>query len=487
MDTADTKKTEAKQGEEGKAGNPFFAAPKSKKMLTLVGIYICLVGCIFQSATASTLLPMAAREIGGLDYYSLANTLSGAVGVIAMPLWGLFGAKNPAIKKPLFVVSMVCGLVCLVGRAVAGDMTFMIVVSLFWGLPSAGLYVIGYSMMRDMYDSKTAGMYLGICATMQSIGMLAGPVVGGLVMDFASWRAACVLIAVIIAVGTVMVFFGVGATKQQAVGMATATGKFDAPGSLAVVVCLGCLICGLSLGTSFLPFGSMSSNIVFILAAAALVVLVFVVAKKKDSAVVPLSALKNRNTLLFTAGSFFSMFSNMAIFFFIPMYAISAMGLSATEADLTTSMLSIVGLFMGPILGRMIGKAGNARGVLAVGSLLRILIALALMFFLAPDLNIFVLYVILFVGGFYNVTFGVVFSAGPQIQLPAKIRMQGNSVIQLGQNFGGSVGTAIYTIILASFGVVAGMPIALTISAVAAGVALVCSLFLKKLEGQEQG
>lgn len=480
MGTSDSKKTDASQ--ENATENPYFAAAHNKKMLTLIGIYVCLVGCIFQSATASTLLPTAAAEIGGQDYYSLANTLSGAVGVVAMPLWGLFAAKNPAIKRLLFVISMLCGIFCLVGRAVSGDMMFMIAVSLFWGIPSAGLYVIGYSMIRDMYDSKKAGMYLGICATMQSFGMLAGPVVGGLVMDFANWRILCGLIAVVLALGTIMVFFGVSATKQQTANMVTATGKFDATGSLAIVVFLGCLICGLSLGTSFLPFGSLSSNAVFIIAVIALIVLVAVVLKKKDAAVVPLSALKNRNTLMFTIGSFCSMFSNMAVFFFIPMYAISAMGLSATEAGLTTTMLSIAGLFMGPILGRMIGKAGNARGVLSFGSLLRIVIALVLIFFLSPNLNIFALYVIMFIGGFYNVTYGVVFSAGPQIQLPANIRMQGNSIVQLGQNFGGSVGTAVYTIILASMGVVAGMPVALAISAVTAGIAFVCALFLKKLE-----
>lgn len=47
--------------------NPFAAAPSSKKMLTLIGIYACLVATIIQSATASTLLPIAAADIGGLD------------------------------------------------------------------------------------------------------------------------------------------------------------------------------------------------------------------------------------------------------------------------------------------------------------------------------------------------------------------------------------------------------------------------------------
>lgn len=461
--------------------NPYAAAARSRKMLTLVGIYVCVVGCIFQSATASTLLPVAAAEIGGLDYYSLANTLNGAVGVVAMPLWGLLAAKNPAAKRPLFLLSMASGLVCLVGRAMAPDMMTMVVVSLFWGLPSAGLYVVGYSVIRDMFDERQAGMYLGVCATMQSLGMLVGPVLGGAIMDFASWRLLCAVIAIVIMAGMVLYFLGVKVGKDEAAAFATAGGSFDALGSVAVAVFLGSLLCGLSMGTSFLPFGGAASNAVFALAVGGMVVLAFDIRKKKDAAVVPVRALKDRNTLLFSVACFATNFSNMAVFFFVPMYVINAMGLSATEAGLTTTLLSVAGLFMGPIFGRMIGKSGTARGVLTFGSALRAAVALILLALMAPDTSIFIVYAIMFVGGFYNVTCGVVFSAGPQIQIPEKTRVQGNSVIQLSQNLGGAVGTAVYSIILSSMGVVSGMPLALCIAAATALVALVAGLFLEKL------
>ena len=125
--------------------NPFAVAPSSKKMLTLIGIYACLVATIIQSATASTLLPIAAADIGGLDIYSMANNVSGVVGVVSMPLWGYIAAKSPNLKRSLFFWSMIAGVVCLFGRAMAPDMITLIAVSVFWGFPSAGIYVVGYS------------------------------------------------------------------------------------------------------------------------------------------------------------------------------------------------------------------------------------------------------------------------------------------------------------------------------------------------------
>ena len=279
-----------------------------------------------------------------------------------------------------------------------------------------------------------------------------------------------------------MVFFGVKATKEEAADMASAAGKFDVAGTIAVVVFLSALISGLSLGTSFVPFGSMASNALFVVALAALIALVLVIRRKQGDAIIPATALKNRNTLSFGIANFFCMFSNMAVFFFLPMYVITAMGCSAVEAGLTTTLYSVAGLFLSPIFGRMIGKAGNARGVLSFGCIMRILVAGALLAFVAPDANIFVIYVIMLVAGCYNSVQSSAFSAGPQIQLPADIRVQGNSLIQVGQNLGGSIGTAVYTVILGTMGVVGGMPVALTVSIVTAAAALVFALRLKKLD-----
>ena len=108
-------------------------------------------------------------------------------------------------------------------------------------------------MIRDMYDQKKAGTYLGVCGTMMAIGMLAGPVLGGFIMDAFSWRIVCHVIWPILLVGGLMVFFGVKATKEEAADMASAAGRFDVAGTIAVVVFLSALISGLSLGTSFVP------------------------------------------------------------------------------------------------------------------------------------------------------------------------------------------------------------------------------------------
>ncbi|WP_415932301.1 MFS transporter, partial [Zhenpiania hominis] len=168
--------------------NAFLAAPGKKKTLTLMALYIGLIASILTSATQSTMLPIAAQEIGGADYYTLVSTLSGVIGVMMLPLYGYITAQNPAIKGRLMGISLLINAAVFFSRVLATDMWQIIIPGMFYGLIPPTVYVVGYSFIRDIYDSKKAAYYLGFSATMVSIAQLAGPTVGGLIMDAGSWR-----------------------------------------------------------------------------------------------------------------------------------------------------------------------------------------------------------------------------------------------------------------------------------------------------------
>jgi MFS family permease len=149
---------------------------------------------------------------------------------------------------------------------------------------------------------------------------------------------------------------------------------------------------------------------------------------------------------------------------------------------MTTTLLNVAGVFLGPVLGRQIAKSSSARGVLTVGTIVRILITVAFIFLLKPTTSIMLIYVLMLLGGLYNSQQTVTFSAGPQIQIKPEIRILGNSVVQVAQNIGSVVAMVFYTIIIAGYGVVDGLPVAFWLAVALAAIALVLGLFLKKLE-----
>ena len=123
--------------------NAFQAAPEKKKKLTLLSLYVGIIGSILISASQSTMLPAAALEIGGQEIYSLVSTLTGVVSVAAMPLFGYIGASNPAVKTRLYGLSMLLGAAVIFARAFAQSMWAIIIPGSLYGFVSAGLYVLG--------------------------------------------------------------------------------------------------------------------------------------------------------------------------------------------------------------------------------------------------------------------------------------------------------------------------------------------------------
>lgn len=465
--------------------NPFLSAPKHKKTLTLIGLYLGIVASLLNSSSTSVILPIAAMEIGGQDIYPLVNVIGNLL-ICAMPVYGFFCAKNPGYKRPLICVSFVVGAAVLFTRAIAQNMLLIVGMTFFYSLFSAAIYVVGFSMIRDLYEGKQVGFFLGLVGTFMSVGMLLGPVINGVLIDILGWRAICHIIWILMMIACGFLFFGVNVKPSEVKHLGNPNMKFDFLGAIFLVLFLIGLLLPLSFGKNYIPYGTLLNYVLLGLALVSLIVLIYDLRKKKGDAIIPTTVLKNRNVLILSVSSFFLTFSSMAIFFFLSSYILYVMGGTALQASLTAAAMNVLGLIIGPIFGRSIAKTGNARNLLVIGTIVRIVITVAFILVLSPTTPLWILVVLMLLAGFYNSQQSVTFSTAPQIQIPAELRAQGNSVIQFSQNLGSSAGMLVYTIII-GMGLEAGFPIALWVAVAAAALVLVISFFLKPLPENTSG
>ncbi|MDR1712638.1 MAG: MFS transporter [Coriobacteriales bacterium] len=456
---------------EAETKNAFLAAPQAKKMLTLVGLYVGLIAQLCTSVTFSSWLRTAQTEFSDGYLYIFAISVGGILGLIAMPLFGYFGAKDPALKKPLICVSLLLGLIVLLGRAVAPSMIVIAMVSAFWGFVSAGIYVLGFSMIRDMFEQSKVGLYLGLVGTMSSIGMLVGPIAGGMIMQSPiGWRGLNFILAILMAVALVMVFLGVSVKKAEVANMASPSHTFDVTGTIALMVFLGALIIMLSM-TSVFPLGSLVSNVLAILALIGLVGLIFDINKKDEKAIVPKKVLKDWNCIMLAISIALCMITSMSLSYFLPQYLPSLRADAIIQAIdpetkglsmlLPTACCALSSMFLGPVLGKRIAKAGNARGVTTVATIVQIVIFVIFtaLFFgvLGKDesgvakVPYVAILVLMFCAGLYNSRNQVLGAAAPQIQIRPEIRVQANSIVQVGQNLGGGLAMPIFGLVQAVF------------------------------------
>jgi MFS family permease len=391
-------------------------------------------------------------------------------------------------------------------------MTVIILFSIFWGIVSAGIYVLGFTIVRDIFDQKRAGTYLGIFGSMISLGMLIGPFLSGFIMDNFGWRPVLILAGVLMTLAGFLVFFGVKVTKEQVQELAVKGGSFDYLGAISITVFLACLIFVLSM-TSFFPLGGLVSNVLFLIAGVGLAGFIVDIVLKKDGAFVPIKVFKDRNSVVFAICNFLSNFSVMSLIAFLPSYIRAGLSQDPIVQVIGTGLASllpsaasaILGLFLGAVFGRMIAKSGNARTVLTLGTVARVVVYIGFLLlflgFFGPVNYIFIC-VLMFILGVALIVNNVSYSAGPQIQIAPQMRVQSNSIIQLGQNLGSGVAVPIYTMCIAfatapliaqgldpqvasAMGVVNSLPTMIIIGLVAIVILLFVGLLLKPLPKDE--
>jgi MFS family permease len=363
-------------------------------------------------------------------------------------------------------------------------MWVIIIPTVFLAIYSPAIYVIGYSMVREMYGAKRGAALLGFVATMQGVGLLVGPLIGGIMIQQLGWRSINFLIGPLLVLSAVLMFSGARITKEQGQTVASSTGKFDYPGAISVMVMLGALISMLSM-TSFIPWGSPGNLTLIAIVIIAFICLANIIKKKGNAAFLPAPVLRDRNTRFLFLINFCFTFSAMGLTAFLPSFMMYVMMKTPTDAGLASSMYAIAGLFMGPIYGRIMAKTGTAREtVMYSGGLLRLAVQLALLLLVVMHpltSSVFTLYIIMFIGGFYSAVGGVTPAVAPQVQLTDDVRPLGNSIIQLGANFGSTVGICIYTAIIAAVGLEIGFRIVLIITSFISVCDFLFAMPLKRL------
>jgi MFS family permease len=297
------------------------------------------------------------------------------------------------------------------------------------------------------------------------------------------WRSVNFLISPLLLLCALLMLSGARITKEEGRTIATSKGQFDYSGAIAVMVMLAALILALSM-TSYMPWGSPPNLALIGIVVVSFICLARIIKKKGNDAFLPAPVLKDGNTKFLFLINFCFTFSAMGVSSFLPSFIMYAMMKTPTESGFTSTIYAIAGLFMGPIYGRIMAKTGTAREtVMYSGGLLRFAVQLALLLLVArnPDAPMYVLYIIMFVGGFYSAVGGVTPAVAPQVQLAEHIRPLGNSIIQLGASFGSSVGISIYTAVIAAVGLERGFQIVLLITSFISILDFAFALPLKRL------
>ncbi|WP_246268531.1 MDR family MFS transporter [Nonomuraea typhae] len=286
-----------------------------------------------------TALPRITAELGGTGLYTWVVTAYLLTSTVTMPLYGRLSDQYG--RKPLLLIGMA---VFVAGSALCGlaqDMTQLIVFRALQGLGAGALVPLSLALVLSMFPpARGGGRVQGAIGGVMALSYLAGPFLGGLFTDHASWRWA---FYVNVPIGLVLL-----AVVARYLPHHPGTGRVrpDYLGIALFSLAIGALLVGLT--EKGLDGNAWTSPPVLVPIVSALVLLAaFVLVERRAAApIMPLHLFANRGYTLINATSFFTAFVMYAGVVFLPRYFQESLGQSATDSG-----LSIYPLMLGMLAG----------------------------------------------------------------------------------------------------------------------------------------
>ena len=226
------------------------------------------------------------------------------------------------------------------------------------GLGAALIFAPALALIVDAFPRTQRGQALGMNALIVSLGVTAGPTLGGLITDSLGWRWIFFVNVPLGLIGLLIarrIFeFGGGARSR----------RFDLPGAAAFGVGLASLSLGLSFGSEW---GWTSPLLVLTLAvAAASLIAAVVIERRRADPLIDLGQLVSRRLGVPLASFLFSIVALFAVGFLLPFYLEELRGLTPLDAGLLLTPYSLGLAVASPISGRLADR-GHARWLGSLG------------------------------------------------------------------------------------------------------------------------
>src|SRR5215213_672400 len=146
---------------------------------------LVLLLAALDSTIVATALPTIVQDLGGLEHISWVTSAYLLAQTAVTPLYGklgdLYGRKR--ILQSAVVIFLVGSALC----GLAQSMTALIAFRAVQGLGAGGLIVLIQAVIGDLVSPRERGRYQGLFGAVFGVASVAGPLLGGFIVQHVSW------------------------------------------------------------------------------------------------------------------------------------------------------------------------------------------------------------------------------------------------------------------------------------------------------------
>jgi EmrB/QacA subfamily drug resistance transporter len=340
----------------------------NRRWWTLAAMCFALFMIMLDNTVVNVALPSIQRDLdaslSSLEWTVNAYTLPFAVLLVTGGRLGdLYGRR----RMFLFGVVLFAGSSAAIG--LSPSEAWLVAGRAAQGAGAAFMMPATLSILTHAFPPEQRGTAIGTWAGVSALALAIGPVVGGALTEYVSWRAIFFL-NVPVAVGAVAV--SLFATEESRDELAER--RIDWPGIAVLTAGLGALVVALVEGNRW-GWGSTQVVVLAVLAAVALAAFVRLEPRVR-APMVDFAFFRSRTFFGANLVAFLVSFAMFAMFFFLALYMQNILGYSPTQAGVRFLPATVMVIVTAPLAGRLADRIGSRR--LMAAGLTLVAVALAL-------------------------------------------------------------------------------------------------------------
>ncbi|MGA8943562.1 MAG: MDR family MFS transporter [Thermoactinomyces sp.] len=319
-----------------------------KKRVTLAMLIATFLAAI-EVTVVSTAIPRIASELGGIQHISWVFASYLLTSTVTTPVFGkladLFG------RRRIFVWGAVIFLAGSMLSGVAQSMQQLIWFRALQGIGAGSIMPTTFTIIGDIYPYEERAKVQGWFSSVWGLSGLIGPLVGGFLVDYVSWRWIFYLNLPFGLISIVMVLLFL---KEEGKIQKT---RIDYWGVFTFSIAVTSLLLALSTGGVIVPWDTPYLIGLMVLGAAGLIIF-FGIEAKVSEPMLPLQLFKIPSILVANLVGFLASSILIALNVYLPLWIQGVHGKGATGSGLVLLPMSLGWLIGAIIGGRLMLRTG---------------------------------------------------------------------------------------------------------------------------------
>ena len=414
-----------------------------RKRNILIALTVAMFLGAVEGTVVTTAIPTIVKDLQGFEIISLVFSVYLLTSAISTPIYGklsdLYGRKNIlSIGIIIFLVGS-----CLCG--VSQTMYMLILARAIQGVGAGAIFTVTYTIVGDVFTVEEKPKVQGIIGTVWGIASLAGPFLGGILIDMLSWHWIFFINLPFGILSVILLQKNLHETFEKKKHTIDFAGIITL--SIAMIIFLNI----------FLSSENVSFNRnIFIVASVMITIILLLVfykiERKAKEPIIPFDIFTKTSTII-NLVSFLASAVLIGADVYLTIYMQNVLGFNAKISGLALAPMSVSWLIASVVLGKCIGKYGG-KAVIIISNVI-LVISTILLPTLTINSSILLVLVYVFIMGF---GFGGAFTTLTIIVQESVeynkrgVAMATNSLLRtLGQTIGVSVFGSIFNLYIIKY------------------------------------